>query len=115
MLSILKLFSRLGMPPITEVAAKLGIGEEILLKCMAVSGKAVPDGGSDRRMEDVPAALVWVTAITFYAGRRRQVDWITVGLACTAKIDKSVVVALREPSGTPAYVMQRQLGGGYSL
>ena len=104
MLSDIEIAQQAKMLPITEVAAKLGIGEEDIEMYGRYKAKLSMD--LIRRMEDKPAGkLVLVTAIT-----------PTVGLAQgLAKIDKSVIVALREPSLGPCMgVKGGAAGGGYS-
>ena len=114
MLSDIEIAQQAKMLPITEVAAKLGIGEEDIE--MYGRYKAKLSMGLIRRMEDKPAGkLVLVTAITpTPAGEGKSTT--TVGLAQgLAKIDKSVIVALREPSLGPCMgVKGGAAGGGYS-
>ena len=100
MLSDIEIAQQAKMLPITEVAAKLGIGEEDIEMYGRYKAKLSMD--LIRRMEDKPAGkLVLVTAITpTPAGEGKSTT--TVGLAQgLAKIDKSVIVALREPSLGP--------------
>lgn len=114
MLSDIEIAQQAKMLPITEVAAKLGIGEEDIE--MYGRYKAKLSMELIRRMEDKPAGkLVLVTAITpTPAGEGKSTT--TVGLAQgLAKIDKSVIVALREPSLGPCMgVKGGAAGGGYS-
>ena len=114
MLSDIEIAQQAKMLPITEVAAKLGIGEEDIE--MYGRYKAKLSMILIRRMEDKPAGkLVLVTAITpTPAGEGKSTT--TVGLAQgLAKIDKSVIVALREPSLGPCMgVKGGAAGGGYS-
>lgn len=114
MLSDIEIAQQAKMLPITEVAAKLGIGEEDIEMYGRYKAKLSMD--LIRRMEDKPAGkLVLVTAITpTSAGEGKSTT--TVGLAQgLAKIDKSVIVALREPSLGPCMgVKGGAAGGGYS-
>ena len=105
MLSDIEIAQQAKMLPITEVAAKLGIGEEDIEMYGRYKAKLSMD--LIRRMEDKPAGkLVLVTAITpTPAGEGKSTT--TVGLAQgLAKIDKSVIVALREPSLGPAWALR---------
>lgn len=114
MLSDIEIAQQAKMLPITEVAAKLGIGEEDIEMYGRYKAKLSMD--LIRHMEDKPAGkLVLVTAITpTPAGEGKSTT--TVGLAQgLAKIDKSVIVALREPSLGPCMgVKGGAAGGGYS-
>lgn len=114
MLSDIEIAQQAKMLPITEVAAKLGIGEEDIEMYGRYKAKLSMD--LIRRMEDKPTGkLVLVTAITpTPAGEGKSTT--TVGLAQgLAKIDKSVIVALREPSLGPCMgVKGGAAGGGYS-
>ncbi len=114
MLSDIEIAQQAKMLPITEVAAKLGIGEEDIEMYGRYKAKLSMD--LIRRMEDKPAGkLVLVTAITpTPAGEGKSTT--TVGLAQgLAKIDKKVIVALREPSLGPCMgVKGGAAGGGYS-
>ena len=114
MLSDIEIAQQAKMLPITEVAAKLGIGEEDIEMYGRYKAKLSMD--LIRRMEDKLAGkLVLVTAITpTPAGEGKSTT--TVGLAQgLAKIDKSVIVALREPSLGPCMgVKGGAAGGGYS-
>ena len=102
------------MLKITEVAAKLGIPEEDIEMYGRYKAKLSMD--LIRRMEaEKPGKLVLVTAITpTPAGEGKSTT--TVGLAQgLAKIDKSVIVALREPSLGPCMGGKGgAAGGGYS-
>ena len=99
---------------ISEVAEKLGIPEEDIEMYGRYKAKLSMD--LIRRMEsEKPGKLVLVTAITpTPAGEGKSTT--TVGLAQgLAKIDKSVIVALREPSLGPCMgVKGGAAGGGYS-
>lgn len=114
MLSDIQIAQQAKMLPITEVAAKLNISEEDLdlygkykakLSMSLINSlKTQPDGN-----------LVLVTAITpTPAGEGKSTT--TVGLAQgLAKINKKVIVALREPSLGPCMgVKGGAAGGGYS-
>ena len=114
MLSDIEIAQQAHMLPITEVAKKLGIGEEDielygrykakLSMDLIKRGKKRPDG-----------KLILVTAITpTPAGEGKSTT--TVGLAQgLAKIGQSVIVALREPSLGPCMgIKGGAAGGGYS-
>ena len=114
MLSDIEIAQQAKMLKITEVAAKLGIPEEDIEMYGRYKAKLSMD--LIRRMEaEKPGKLVLVTAITpTPAGEGKSTT--TVGLAQgLAKIDKSVIVALREPSLGPCMgVKGGAAGGGYS-
>ena len=102
------------MQKITDVAAKLGIGEEDIELYGRYKAKLSMD--LIRRMEnEKPGKLVLVTAITpTPAGEGKSTT--TVGLAQGLhKIGKKVIVALREPSLGPCMgIKGGAAGGGYS-
>ena len=102
------------MLPITEVAAKLGIGEEDIELYGRYKAKLSMD--LIKRVQAKPdGKLILVTAITpTPAGEGKSTT--TVGLAQgLAKIGQSVIVALREPSLGPCMgIKGGAAGGGYS-
>ena len=102
------------MLPITEVAAKLGIGEENIELYGRYKAKLSMD--LIKRVQDKPdGKLILVTAITpTPAGEGKSTT--TVGLAQgLAKIGQKVIVALREPSLGPCMgIKGGAAGGGYS-
>ena len=114
MLSDIEIAQQAKMLKITEVAAKLGIPEEDIEMYGRYKAKLSMD--LIRRMEaEKPGKLVLVTAITpTPAGEGKSTT--TVGLAQgLAKIDKNVIVALREPSLGPCMgVKGGAAGGGYA-
>lgn len=114
MLSDIEIAQQAKMLKITDVAAKLGISEEDIEMYGRYKAKLSMD--LIRRMEDKPAGkLILVTAITpTPAGEGKSTT--TVGLAQgLAKLDKSVIVALREPSLGPCMgIKGGAAGGGYS-
>ena len=114
MLSDIEIAQQAKMLKITDVAAKLGIGEEDIEMYGRYKAKLSMD--LIRRMEDKKAGkLILVTAITpTPAGEGKSTT--TVGLAQgLAKLDKSVIVALREPSLGPCMgIKGGAAGGGYS-
>ncbi len=114
MLSDIKIAQQAKMLPITEVAAKLGIGEEDLE--LYGRYKAKLSYGLLRRLENkTTGKLILVTAITpTPAGEGKSTT--TVGLAQgLAKIHKKAIVALREPSLGPCMgIKGGAAGGGYS-
>lgn len=114
MLSDIEIAQQAKMLPITEVAAKLGIGEEDLEHYGRYKAKL--SMGLLRRLEAKPSGkLILVTAITpTPAGEGKSTT--TVGLAQgMAKINKKVIVALREPSLGPVFgIKGGAAGGGYS-
>ena len=102
------------MLPITEVAAKLGVGEEDIELYGRYKAKLSMD--LIKRVQDKPdGKLILVTAITpTPAGEGKSTT--TVGLAQgLAKIGQKVIVALREPSLGPCMgIKGGAAGGGYS-
>ena len=114
MLSDIEIAQKAHMLKITDVAAKLGIGEDDIEMYGRYKAKLSMD--LIRRMEDKKAGkLVLVTAITpTPAGEGKSTT--TVGLAQgLAKIGKKVIVALREPSLGPCMgIKGGAAGGGYS-
>lgn len=114
MLSDIEIAQHAKMLKITDVAAKLGISEEDIE--MYGRYKAKLSMVLIRRLENEKAGkLVLVTAITpTPAGEGKSTT--TVGLAQgLAKLDKKVIVALREPSLGPCMgIKGGAAGGGYS-
>lgn len=114
MLSDIEIAQKAHMLPITEVAGKLGIGEEDIELYGRYKAKLSMD--LIKRVEDKPdEKLILVTAITpTPAGEGKSTT--TVGLAQgLAKIGQKVIVALREPSLGPCMgIKGGAAGGGYS-
>ena len=114
MLSDIEIAQKAHMLPITEVAAKLGIGEEDIELYGRYKAKLSMD--LIKRVQDKPdGKLILVTAITpTPAGEGKSTT--TVGLAQgVAKIGQKVIVALREPSLGPCMgIKGGAAGGGYS-
>ena len=114
MLSDIEIAQKAHMLPITEVAAKLGIGEEDIELYGRYKAKLSMD--LINRVQDKPdGKLILVTAITpTPAGEGKSTT--TVGLAQgLAKIGQKVIVALREPSLGPCMgIKGGAAGGGYS-
>lgn len=114
MLSDIEIAQKAYMLPITEVAAKLGIGEEDIE--LYGRYKAKLSMNLIKRVQDKPdGKLILVTAITpTPAGEGKSTT--TVGLAQgLAKIGQKVIVALREPSLGPCMgIKGGAAGGGYS-
>lgn len=114
MLSDIEIAQKANMLPITEVAAKLGIGEEDIELYGRYKAKLSMD--LIKRVQDKPdGKLILVTAITpTPAGEGKSTT--TVGLAQgLAKIGQKVIVALREPSLGPCMgIKGGAAGGGYS-
>ena len=114
MLSDIQIAQQAKMLPITEVAAKLNISEDDL--DLYGKYKAKLSMSLINRLQDQPDGnLVLVTAITpTPAGEGKSTT--TVGLAQgLAKINKKVIVALREPSLGPCMgIKGGAAGGGYS-
>lgn len=114
MLSDIEIAQKTHMLPITEVAAKLGIGEEDIELYGRYKAKLSMD--LIKRVQDKPdGKLILVTAITpTPAGEGKSTT--TVGLAQgLAKIGQKVIVALREPSLGPCMgIKGGAAGGGYS-
>lgn len=114
MLSDIEIAQKAHMLPITEVAAKLGIGEEDIELYGRYKAKLSMD--LIKRVQDKSdGKLILVTAITpTPAGEGKSTT--TVGLAQgLAKIGQKVIVALREPSLGPCMgIKGGAAGGGYS-
>lgn len=114
MLSDIEIAQKAHMLPITDVAAKLGIGEEDIELYGRYKAKLSMD--LIKRVQDKPdGKLILVTAITpTPAGEGKSTT--TVGLAQgLAKIGQKVIVALREPSLGPCMgIKGGAAGGGYS-
>ena len=114
MLSDIEIAQQAHMLPITEVAKKLGIGEEDIELYGRYKAKLSMD--LIKRVQNKPdGKLILVTAITpTPAGEGKSTT--TVGLAQgLAKIGQSVIVALREPSLGPCMgIKGGAAGGGYS-
>ncbi len=114
MLSDIEIAQKAHMLPITEVAAKLGIGEEDIELYGRYKAKLSMD--LIKRVQDKPdGKLILVTAITpTPAGEGKSTT--TVGLAQgLAKIGQKVIVALREPSLGPCMgIKGGAAGGGHS-
>ena len=114
MLSDIEIAQKAHMLPITEVAAKLGIGEEDIELYGRYKAKLSMD--LIKRVQDKPdGKLILVTAITpTPAGEGKSTT--TVGLAQgLAEIGQKVIVALREPSLGPCMgIKGGAAGGGYS-
>lgn len=114
MLSDIEIAQKAHMLPITEVGAKLGIGEEDIELYGRYKAKLSMD--LIKRVQDKPdGKLILVTAITpTPAGEGKSTT--TVGLAQgLAKIGQKVIVALREPSLGPCMgIKGGAAGGGYS-
>lgn len=114
MLSDIEIAQKAHMLPITEVAAKLGIGEEDIELYGRYKAKLSMD--LIKRVQDKPdGKLILVTAITpTPAGEGKSTT--TVGLAQgLAKIGQKVIVVLREPSLGPCMgIKGGAAGGGYS-
>ena len=114
MLSDIEIAQQAKMQKITDVAAKLGISEDDI----ELYGKYKAKLSYDliRRVKDKKdGKLILVTAITpTPAGEGKSTT--TVGLAQgLAKLDKKVIVALREPSLGPCMgIKGGAAGGGYS-
>ena len=103
-----------AMLPITEVAAKLGIGEDDLELYGKYKAKISP-AVWDRVKGSRDGKLILVTAITpTPAGEGKTTT--TVGLAqALAKLGKKAALAIREPSLGPSFgVKGGAAGGGYS-
>lgn len=114
MLSDIQIAQQAKMLPITEVAAKLNISEDDLDLYGKYKAK-LSMSLINRLKEKADGNLVLVTAITpTPAGEGKSTT--TVGLAQgLAKINKKVIVALREPSLGPCMgIKGGAAGGGYS-
>jgi formate--tetrahydrofolate ligase len=114
MLSDIEIAQKAKMLPITEVAAKLGIQEEDIELYGRYKAK-LSMGILNKLAKNPTGKLVLVTAITpTPAGEGKSTT--TVGLAQgLAKLNKKVIVALREPSLGPVFgIKGGAAGGGYS-
>ena len=114
MLSDIEIAQQAKMQKITDVAAKLGIGEDDMELYGKYKAKLSYDLIS-RVEEKQPGKLILVTAITpTPAGEGKSTT--TVGLAQGMhKLGKRVIVALREPSLGPCMgIKGGAAGGGYS-
>ncbi|MDF2501627.1 MAG: fhs [Anaerosporomusa subterranea] len=101
------------MLPISQVAARLGLDEDLLEHYGKYKAKVSLDPLKDKNRPD--GKLILVTAVTpTPAGEGKSTT--TVGLAqAIAKIGRRVAVALREPSLGPCMgVKGGAAGGGYS-
>lgn len=113
MFSDIEIAQSATMLPITEVAARLGLGEDSLEHYGKYKAKVALDIVNDTNRKD--GKLILVTAITpTPAGEGKSTT--TVGLAqAIAKLGHRVAVALREPSLGPCMgVKGGAAGGGYS-
>ena len=114
MLSDIEIAQQAKMLKITEVAAKLGISEDDIEMYGRYKAKLSMDLIRSLKAKQA-GKLILVTAITpTPAGEGKSTT--TVGLAQgLAKLDKKVIVALREPSLGPCMgIKGGAAGGGYS-
>ena len=112
-LSDIEIAQACKMRPITEIAAKAGIGEDYLEQYGKYKAKVDPALLKNTQREN--GKLVLVTAITpTPAGEGKTTT--TIGLADgLTRIGKKTVVALREPSLGPVFgVKGGAAGGGYA-
>lgn len=101
------------MKPIAEIAAKLGIPEESLVRYGAYKAKVLPGGSGS--VGNRPGKLIMVTAMSpTPAGEGKTTT--SIGLAdAFNRIGKKAVAALREPSLGPVFGMKGgATGGGYA-
>jgi formate--tetrahydrofolate ligase len=101
------------LQPIAEVAAKIGIDENILEPCGRYIAKVPYTAIDEEKVKN--SNLILVTAITpTKAGVGKTT--VSIGLALgLSKIGKKAVVALREPSLGPCFGMKGgAAGGGYA-
>lgn len=114
MLTDIEIAQRSEMEPIVDIAARAGIPEEYI----NLYGRYKAKVDYNIMKEDLPkkaGKLILVTAITpTPAGEGKTTT--TVGLAdAMKKIDKDVMVALREPSMGPVFGLKGgAAGGGYA-
>jgi len=101
--------------PITEIAATLGLGPDVLYPYGHDKAKIDLSVLSQPRQRAADPKLVLVSAITpTRAGEGKTTTTIGLGQAL-AKLDQSVCLALREPSLGPCMGMKGgATGGGYS-
>ncbi len=100
--------------PITDIAAKLGIGAEDLVMYGPYKAK-LTRGLWERIKENSDGKLILVTAITpTPAGEGKTTTTVGLGQGLAAK-GKKAAIALREPSLGPSFgVKGGAAGGGYS-
>lgn len=113
MLSDIEIAQATKARPITEIAKKAGVPESYLE--LYGNYKAKVDYNLLRDEQHKPGKLILVTAINpTPAGEGKTTT--TVGLAdALSKLDKNVVVALREPSLGPVFgIKGGAAGGGYA-
>ena len=114
MLTDIEIAQNTKMKPISEIASALGVTDEELIPYGRYKAKI--DDGFEKRMADKPdGKLILVTAINpTPAGEGKTTTTIGLGQAM-AKIGKSAIIALREPSLGPVFgVKGGAAGGGYS-
>lgn len=114
MLPDIELAQRAKLLPITEVAAKAGLSEEEYEPYGRYKAK-VDLKALERRKEKNDGKLIYVTALTpTPAGEGKTCT--AVGLAqALGKLNKKVILTLREPSLGPTFgVKGGAAGGGYS-
>ncbi len=114
MLTDIEIAQNTKMKPIAEIASALGVTDEELIPYGRYKAKI--DDGFEKRMADKPdGKLILVTAINpTPAGEGKTTTTIGLGQAM-AKIGKSAIIALREPSLGPVFgVKGGAAGGGYS-
>ena len=114
MLTDIEIARNTKMKPISEIASTLGVTDEELIPYGRYKAKI--DDGFEKRMADKPdGKLILVTAINpTPAGEGKTTTTIGLGQAM-AKIGKSAIIALREPSLGPVFgVKGGAAGGGYS-
>ncbi|MDO4539729.1 MAG: formate--tetrahydrofolate ligase [Syntrophomonadaceae bacterium] len=102
------------MTPITEIARKLGLGDDDIELYGKYKAKITLD--TWQRLKDHPSGkLVLVTAITpTPAGEGKTTTTVGLGQALN-KLGKNAIIALREPSLGPSFgIKGGAAGGGYA-
>jgi formate--tetrahydrofolate ligase len=114
MLTDIEIAQQAKLRPIQEIAARAGIGDEDLELYGKYKAKVNLDI-FDRKKEEPDGKLIYVTAITptpAGEGKTCTAIGITQGLG---KLDKNVMLCLREPSLGPTFgIKGGAAGGGYS-
>jgi formate--tetrahydrofolate ligase len=114
MLSDIQIAQRAQMKPITEIAGLLHVNEDELIPYGRYKAK-FSESLFERTKDRTDGKLILVTAINpTPAGEGKTTTTVGLGQAM-AKIGKSAVIALREPSLGPVFgVKGGAAGGGYS-
>ena len=114
MMTDIEIAKAASLLPITEIAEKLGIGEEELEPYGRYKAK-ISDAVMDRLASKPDGKLILVTAINpTPAGEGKTTTTVGLGMALT-RSGRDAVIALREPSLGPVFgIKGGAAGGGYS-